>query len=59
MFPTSIERGHYEMMVGVCLSVDLSVCLVPRPNSRTEMPRKLKVGGITLTRNGESEIIFH
>ena len=38
MPPTSV--GHYEMMGGVCPSV----CRVPRPNSRTERPRKPKIG---------------
>jgi len=43
--PTSIGKRHYEMMTGVCLSVCLlSVCSVPRPNSRTERPRKPKIG---------------
>ena len=35
--------GHYALMV--CLSVRLSVCLVPDPNSRTEGRRKLKLAG--------------
>ena len=38
--PTSLERGHYEMKV----SVYLSVCRMPRPNSRTKRPRKPKIG---------------
>jgi len=37
---TSVGRGHYKMMAGVCLSVclsvRLSVCHMPLPNSRTE-----------------------
>ena len=32
------------MMGGVCLSVRPSVCRVPRPNSRTERPRKPEIG---------------
>ena len=31
-------------MVSVCLSACLSVCRVPQPNSRTERPRKSKIG---------------
>ena len=46
--PISVGWGHYKMMGGVCLSVCLSVrpsvCCVPRPNSRTERPRKPKIG---------------
>ena len=38
-FPDLRREGHYEMMAGVCLSV----CRVPRPNSRTERPRKPKI----------------
>jgi len=40
MSQISVGRGHYEMMGGVCLSV----CRVPRPNSRMEMPTKPKIG---------------
>jgi len=48
------RRGHYKMRRGVCLSVCLSlsvslpaspsVCRVPRPNWKTEWPRKSKIG---------------
>ena len=45
--PPYRER-HYKMMEGVCLSVcpsiRLSVCRMPRPNSRTERPRKPTIG---------------
>ena len=41
MPPNSVGR-HYEMIGGVCLfvrpSVCLSVCCVPRPNSKTKRP---------------------
>ena len=33
-------EGHYETSAGVRLSVRLSVCPVPRSNSRKERPRK-------------------
>ena len=33
------REGHYKMIGGV-LPVRPSVCRVPRPNSRTERPRK-------------------
>jgi len=42
--PAPIGEGHYKMMTGVYLSVCLSVCRVPRPNSRTERARKPKIG---------------
>ena len=38
-----IVRGHYKMMAGVCLSVRLSVCRVPRPNWGIERPGKPKI----------------
>jgi len=41
--PEGIE-GHYKMGRGVCPSVCLSVCPVPRHNSRTERPMKPKIG---------------
>jgi len=44
MLMTSVWRGHYKMMAGVCLSVRLSVCRVPRSNSRKEKHRKPKIG---------------
>jgi len=44
MSPTSVGRGHYKMMACICLSVCPSVCRMPRPNSRTERPRKPKIG---------------
>ena len=39
------RAGHYTVIGGVCLSC-LSVCRMPRPtgNSRTERPRKPKIG---------------
>jgi len=40
--PTFIGRTLWND--GRCLSVRLSVCRVPRPNSRTERPRKPKIG---------------
>jgi len=43
MIPTS-RRRHYKMTRGVCPSVCLSVCQVPRPNSRMERSRKSKIG---------------
>jgi len=42
-------RGYYKMWRGVCPSVRLSVCRVPRPNSRTERPRKPKFGRKPIT----------
>ena len=36
--PTYVSRGNYKMMA------KLRVCCVPRPNWRTERPRKLKIG---------------
>jgi len=42
-----LHRGHYEMsaLSGiVCLSVGLSVCHMPRHNSRAERPRKPRIG---------------
>jgi len=42
--PASVGWEHYEMMAGVCPSVCLSVCRVPWPNSKTERPRKPKIG---------------
>jgi len=40
-----VGREHYKMIfAGVCLSVYLLVCHVPRPNLRTERPRKPKIG---------------
>ena len=44
IMPDLGRRGHYEMMAGVCMSVCLSVCRVPRPNSTTERLRKPKIG---------------
>ena len=38
--PISVGRRHYKMMS----DVRLSVCHVHRPNSRTERPRKPKIG---------------
>ena len=35
---------HYEMRAGVCPSVCQSVRRTPRPNSRTERPKKPKIG---------------
>jgi len=35
--PRPPQEGHYEMMAGV----RLSVCRVPRANSRTERPAKI------------------
>jgi len=40
MPPIYVGRGHYEMIGGICLCV----CHVPRPNSTTERPSKLKIG---------------
>jgi len=42
--PDFRRLGHYKMMAGVCLSVRLSVCRVPRSNSRTDRPMKPKIG---------------
>ena len=39
MLPTSVGRGHYEMMGDVCPSA----CRVPRPNSKMERHRKPKI----------------
>ena len=44
--PDLYREGHYEMTAGVCLSVSLSVCRVPRPNLTTERHRKPKIGTI-------------
>ena len=38
--PDPVGEGHYKLGSGV----RLSVCRLPRPNSRTERPRKLKIG---------------
>jgi len=44
-YATDLRReGHYKMMGAVCLSVRPSVCRVPRRKSRTERPRKPKIG---------------
>jgi len=47
-------KGHYKVMGGVCMSVRPSVCRVPRPNSRTERPRKPKIGRMETYRTGNS-----
>ena len=44
--PSPVGKGHYKMSDGVHLSVCASVCRVPRPNSRTERPRKLEIDRI-------------
>jgi len=45
---TYVGRGHYEMMAGV----SPSVCHLPRPNSRTERPRKPKMGRMEAWKHG-------
>ena len=41
---------HYKMNSGVYPSVRPSVCSVPRPNSRTERPKKPKIGKMEVHR---------
>jgi len=47
--PDLRRSGHYKLIGGVCLSVRpsvrMSVCPVPRPNSKTEMPGSPKLAG--------------
>ena len=38
---------------GICLSVRPSVCRMPRPNSRTERPRKLKIDSMEAHHTGK------
>ena len=42
--PRPVGKGHYKMGRGVRPSIRLSVCPVPRLNSRIEKPRKPKIG---------------
>jgi len=45
MTPTSVERGRYKIMAGVCLSIRPYVCLsCAQPNSRMERHREPKIG---------------
>ena len=57
---------YYEMMDGVCLSISLSVCRVPRPKSRMERPINAVTDNASYDMfgefqwlKGESESIFH
>jgi len=52
MSPPPKGRGHYKLPSVVCLSVRLSVCGVPRHNSRTERPRKPKIGRMQARHTG-------
>jgi len=48
----TVGQGHYGMTVSVYLSVRLSVCAVPRANSRTE--RKPKIGRMEAHHTGNT-----
>jgi len=56
MSPTSIMRGHYEWWR--CLSVRLSVCHMPGPNSTTERPRKPKIDRMEAHHTGNGYLEF-
>ena len=44
LFSDVRRERHYKMAASVRLSLCLSVCRVPRANSRTERPWKPKIG---------------
>ena len=48
--PDFRRERHYKAMGGVYLFVRSSICRVPRPNSRTEKPRKPNIDRNVVTR---------